>query len=180
MIQQNESHHFTQNQLYILMISISHSYGNWPKLAKPPYYYTGRFAQILSFLQCGQNTKQFISADSLSWAEQNGTNGFVVACTVVEILSGLLWIIKSNCTKFLMTYEKNSALKHDTIKAILTTFHSRSNAYFSYALMRMCQKPHCSRCVSVCLCMCVCVSVTLITWRMLKTKCWQVHNAIIS
>ena len=44
---------------------------------------------FFSFLQCAQNTKQFISADSPSWAEQNSTNNFVVASTVVELLR--LW-----------------------------------------------------------------------------------------
>ena len=47
------------------------------------------FVQISPFLQCAQNTKQFISVDSPSWAEQNGTNDFVVACTVVEIFGVL-------------------------------------------------------------------------------------------
>ena len=45
------------------------------------------FIKILQFLQCAQNTKHFISVDSPSWAEQNVTNNFVIACTVVEILT---------------------------------------------------------------------------------------------
>ena len=81
MIQQNKLHHFTQNQLHILMISIVHIVKNTQNLWKSPY-----FDDILPFLQCAQNTKQFISVDSPSWAEQNGTDNFVVACTVVEIL----------------------------------------------------------------------------------------------
>ena len=38
----------------------------------------------MPFLQCAQNT---ISVDSPSWAEQNSIKDFVVACTVVEILT---------------------------------------------------------------------------------------------
>ena len=42
--------------------------------------------QNLAILWCPYNTKQFISADSPSWAKLTSTNDFVVACTVVEIL----------------------------------------------------------------------------------------------
>ena len=43
------------------------------------------FIKILPFSQCVQNAKQFISADSSSRAEQNGTNNFVIACMVIKI-----------------------------------------------------------------------------------------------
>ena len=38
MIQQNQLHHFTQNQLYIQKILISHIAKNYPKSMKSPYY----------------------------------------------------------------------------------------------------------------------------------------------
>ena len=38
MIQQNQLHPFTQNQLYIQKISISHIAKNYPKSMKSPYY----------------------------------------------------------------------------------------------------------------------------------------------
>ena len=55
------------------MISISHTIKIYSKL------------MTLPFLQCTWNTKQFRSVDSPFWAEQNGTNNFVIACMVVEI-----------------------------------------------------------------------------------------------
>ena len=35
-----------------------------------------------------------MSADPPSWAEQNSTNGFVVACTVAEILLCIVSLLK--------------------------------------------------------------------------------------
>ena len=37
MIQQNQLHHFTQNQMHILAMSIAHIMKKYPKLAKSPY-----------------------------------------------------------------------------------------------------------------------------------------------
>ena len=71
-------HHFTQNQLYILTISIFNIVKKYPKIVK---------IKILLFSQSVQNLKQFTSVDSLSRAEQNGTNDFVTACTVVKIFT---------------------------------------------------------------------------------------------
>ena len=68
----------TQNQLYIYVLT-SHMVHKLSKLIKISFFFW-------PFLQCAQNTKQFISADSPSWAEQNSTNNFVVASTVVELL----------------------------------------------------------------------------------------------
>ena len=56
------------------------------KLVKIPLLLTWRFIKILPFWQRAQNTKQHISVDSPSCAEQNSTNDFVMACMVVEIL----------------------------------------------------------------------------------------------
>ena len=81
MIQWNQLCRFTQNQLHILMMSIFKNIPNWQKL---PYYRLG-VSSNFSILQYTQNIKQFISVDSPSGAEQNGTNDFVVTCTVVEM-----------------------------------------------------------------------------------------------
>ena len=62
-------------------INISY-YEKYSKLVKMTWH----FVKILPFLQCARNSKQFISIDSPSLAEQNNTNDFIVACTVVEIL----------------------------------------------------------------------------------------------
>ena len=70
----------TQNQLYIHVLT-SHMVHKLSKLIK-----MSSLVFFLSFLQCAQNTKQFISADSPSWAEQNSTNNFVVASIIVELL----------------------------------------------------------------------------------------------
>ena len=67
------------------MISVSHITKNLLQLMKIPLLQTWYFIQILQFLQCVQNTKQFISVDSPSCAGQNGTNDFVIACMVAEI-----------------------------------------------------------------------------------------------
>ena len=64
-------------------INISY-YENLPKIGEIPK--TWPFVQILPFLQCAQSTEQFISAHSLSRAEQNSTNNLFIACMVVEIL----------------------------------------------------------------------------------------------
>ena len=76
------------------MISIFHIIKIYPKLVKMPL----EFIKILSFLQCAQNTKQFISVDSPSWVEQNSIKDFVIACTVVEILTieALVLVFKTN------------------------------------------------------------------------------------
>ena len=42
------------------------------------------FIKCLPFSQCAQSSKQFISVDSPSWAEQNGTGNFVVAYTLLR------------------------------------------------------------------------------------------------
>ena len=74
------------------MISVSHIVKNYTNWWKSPYWYplgkspTWRFIKILPFWQRAQNTKQHISVDSPSCAEQNSTNDFVMACMVVEIL----------------------------------------------------------------------------------------------
>ena len=69
----------TQNQLYIQMMSILKIYPKkWWK--SPKIWY---FVQILPYLQCAQT---LISVNSLSCAEENSTNHFVITCTVVEIL----------------------------------------------------------------------------------------------
>ena len=57
----------------------------YPKLVKSPYYRLDVFIKILPFLQCAQNTKQFISVDSLSLANGTLQNNFVVMCMVVKI-----------------------------------------------------------------------------------------------
>ena len=44
------------------------------------------FDQNLGIFAMCTKAKQFISANSPSCTEQNGTNNFVIACTVVEIL----------------------------------------------------------------------------------------------
>ena len=64
----------------------------WKKFPwQNPKNLTWHFIKILPFLQCAhQNTKQFISADLPSWAEQNSTNNFVVAWMVFEIFWVLL------------------------------------------------------------------------------------------
>ena len=100
------------------MIPISHIIENYPKLAKSPY------AQILPFLQCDQNTKQFISVDSPSWAEQNGTNSFVVACMVVEIFWGAFGPLKVEL--WWLLWVNNSTIEHDAMK-LIASFHSKSN-----------------------------------------------------
>ena len=59
-----------------------------PKIGENPFIIDLPFYQkfpIFTIIYYSQNTKQFISVDSTSWAEQNGTNNFVVACTVVEM-----------------------------------------------------------------------------------------------
>ena len=63
-----------------------------------------------------KKTKPFISADSPSWAEQNGTNDFVVACTVVEIFlceicpwkAGFLWFLQCITLQPNMIQQKQS------------------------------------------------------------------------
>ena len=52
MIQQKQLHHFTQNQLHILMISISHIVKKCPKLAKCPYYRLDVLAKFGHFQTC--------------------------------------------------------------------------------------------------------------------------------
>ena len=71
----------------------------YPKLVKILLLQTWHSVKILPFLQCAQNMKQFISLDSPSWAEQNGTNSFVVACTVVEIYQFKYKYFKSHVTE---------------------------------------------------------------------------------
>ena len=57
-----------------------------PKISENPLIIDLVFHQNLPFLQYAQNTKQFYISRLaiLSWT--NGTNNFVTACTVVEIL----------------------------------------------------------------------------------------------
>ena len=51
-----------------------------------PQQLTWYFIKILPFSQCIQKTKQFVLVDSPFWAKQNGTDDFVVACTVVKVV----------------------------------------------------------------------------------------------
>ena len=67
----------TANSNISLLLKLPKIVENLPLL----YFFNQNFAIFAIFL----NTKQFIPADSPSWAEQNSTNNFVVACTVVEI-----------------------------------------------------------------------------------------------
>ena len=114
--------------MLILALSISRIDENYPKLAKIPLLYIDLpFHQKLPFSQCAQNTKQFISVDSPSWAKQNGTNSFVVACTVVEIFTLTVRLLKA---RFLWFLQRNiSATEHDMTK-IITSFHSESPVHY--------------------------------------------------
>ena len=49
MLQQNWLHHFTHNHLHSLVISISHFFFNFPKLAKSPYYRLDILAKFCHF-----------------------------------------------------------------------------------------------------------------------------------
>ena len=61
---------FRQYQ-YLINVKITQN------LWKSPYYRLAVFVKFFLFLQSPQSTKQFISVDSPSCAEQNGTNSFV-------------------------------------------------------------------------------------------------------
>ena len=108
------------------MISISHITKNLLQLMKIPLLQTWYFIQILQFLQCVQNTKQFISVDSPSCAGQNGTNDFVIACTVVKIFLCGVRPLKARFLLFL--WISNSTNEHNTIK-LIASFHSESTAH---------------------------------------------------
>ena len=74
-------------------------------------------------MQCAQNTKQFTSVDSTSWAEQNGANDFIVACTVVEILLSAFRPLEAKVLWFLWT-NISTTEHHATI--FITPFHPQS------------------------------------------------------
>ena len=70
MIQQNLSHHFTQNQLYILMIPISHNVKIYPNWRKSPYCLVFHpqnchFCNVLKILN-----NVYHQTAILSWTEQ--------------------------------------------------------------------------------------------------------------
>ena len=118
----------TQNQLHILIyqyLALLKIAQNWQNALIIDL----TFCQILPFSQYAQNTKQFISIDSPSWAEQNGTNEFVIACTDVKIqvYFGVL-LGRGKLGFFVSLRTNNSATKYDITK-LVTPFHSESTAH---------------------------------------------------
>ena len=105
----------------VVKIFMNKNSQNW---WKSPYYRLGVLSKFCYFLQCAQNTKQFISVDSPSWAEQNGTNDFVVACTVVEIF--LLTLIR---TQEVLWYQwlPNLSKKHITMATCTFKYHTHQH-----------------------------------------------------
>ena len=84
--------------MHILVIAIFHFIKKYSKLVKSSYVNfdeTWCFIKILPFSQYAQNTEQLISVDSPSWAEQNGTNTFIVAYAVVEIFCAIEALVLS-------------------------------------------------------------------------------------
>ena len=119
------------------MISISRIIKNDPKSVKIPFE-TWRFVKISPFFQCAQNTKQLILADLPSWAEQNGTNHFVVACTVVEIL--IFFVLKLSHWRLDFGNQHNWSLCiHNKAKALKCLTHPSSITCISLGISRV---PH--------------------------------------
>ena len=81
------------------------------------------FHQIFAFFAM---CSQFISADSPSWAEQNGTKDFVITSVVVETFLSAFRPLKAEFLWPLWTY--NSTIEHDTTE-LITPFHSESYAH---------------------------------------------------
>ena len=112
--------------------------------------------KILRFWQCAQNTKQLISVDSPSWAEQNGTNDFVIACTVVEIL---LFSVRP-CKVGLSSVSIGKVIKR----------HFRESALSTYKQAQVLKCLTHPWCVCVCACVCACVHVCARTFWHIYTR----------
>ena len=96
---------------FIIFHIMKNTQNNW---WKSPYYRLGVFIKILPFSRHAQNTKQFISVDSLSWTGHNSTNNFLIACTVVKII----W---STSTSRDQVLESTSSSWKQVLRALLNT-----------------------------------------------------------
>ena len=115
----------TQNQLHIHYLALLKIAQNWQNALIIDL----TFCQIFAIFTICPNTKQFISIDSPSWAEQNGTNEFVIACTDVKIQVYFgVFLGRGKLGFFVSLRTNNSATKYDTTK-LITLFHSESNAH---------------------------------------------------
>ena len=105
---------------------------------KSPYYRLGISSKFCHFCNVLKTLNIiFISIYSSFRAEQNGTNNFVIACTVVEILLFVWSHWRLDFVWFLQV--NNSATEHGA-KHLFISFYSESNAHSNDITISNCFK----------------------------------------